>query len=54
MKKPGDDPEAPGEIETRTIADVKPEPYTMAPGFEWCHVDVQDESGADVRISRFG
>lgn len=52
MKKPGDDPEAPGEIETKTIADVKPEPYNMAAGFEWCHVDVMDEGEAEASHCR--
>lgn len=48
MKKPGEDPEEPGEIETKTIDDVKAEPYNMPPGFEWCHVDVMDAGEAEV------
>ncbi|CAM9319355.1 unnamed protein product [Ectocarpus sp. 13 AM-2016] len=47
MKKPGEEPEEPGEIETKTIDDVKPEPYNMPPGFEWCHVDVMDAAEAE-------
>lgn len=50
MKKPGEDPEEPGEIETKTIDEVKPEPYNMPPGFEWCHVDVMDAAEAEVRF----
>eukprot|EP00903_Cladosiphon_okamuranus_P011709 g11012.t1 len=46
MKKPGEDPDEPGEIETKTIEDVKPEPYNMPSGFEWCHVDVMDAAEA--------
>ncbi|CAN0172295.1 unnamed protein product, partial [Hapterophycus canaliculatus] len=42
MKKPGEDPEQPGEIETKTIDDVKAEPYNMPPGVEGGHVDVMD------------
>ena len=48
MKKPGEDPEEPGEIETKTIQDVNPEPCSMPAGFEWCHVDVMDEAEAEV------
>eukprot|EP00752_Nemacystus_decipiens_P018438 g16529.t1 len=47
MKKPGEDPDEPGEIETKTIDDVKAEPYNMPPGFEWCHVDVMDAGEAE-------
>lgn len=49
MKKPGEDLDEPGEIETKTIDDVKAEPYNMPPGFEWCHVDVMDAAEAEVR-----
>lgn len=49
MKKPGEDPEEFGEIETKTVEDVKDEPYNMPPGFEWCHVDVMNAAEAEVR-----
>lgn len=49
MKKRGEDVSEPGEIETKTIEDVKPEPYNMPPGFEWCHLNVMDETEAEVR-----
>lgn len=48
MKKPGEDSDQPGEIETKTVDEVKAEPYNMPPGFEWCHVDVMDAAEADV------
>lgn len=41
--------EEPGEIETKSVNDVRKEPYNMAAGFEWCHVDVMDEKEAEVR-----
>lgn len=49
MKKPGEEPDEPGEIETKTVDDVRAEPYNMPPGFEWCHVDVMDAAEAEVR-----
>lgn len=54
MKKPGEDPEEPGEIETKTVDEVKQEPYNMPPGFEWCHVDVMDAAEAEVKSANLG
>lgn len=49
MKRSGEDNgEAPGEIESKRVEDVRQEPYNMAPGFEWCHVDVKNEGEAEV------
>jgi glycylpeptide N-tetradecanoyltransferase len=27
----------------KTVADIKPEPYALPPGFVWCTVDVKVE-----------
>lgn len=50
MKKAGEEAEEPGEIETKTVDDVKAEPYNMPPGFQWCHVDVMDAEEAEVCV----
>ncbi|CAM9692752.1 unnamed protein product [Choristocarpus tenellus] len=48
MKKVWEEVQQPGEIETKTAADVREDPYNMPAGFEWCHVDVMDETQAEV------
>lgn len=50
MKKTGEESDESGEIETKTVEEVKAEPYNMPAGFEWCHMDVMDAAEAEVRV----
>ncbi|CAM9468376.1 unnamed protein product [Discosporangium mesarthrocarpum] len=46
-KKEGEGDIVSGEIEAKTVEEVKDDPYNMPPGFEWCHVDVMDDVEAE-------
>jgi glycylpeptide N-tetradecanoyltransferase len=42
----GEEEEEAGPIEIKCIEDVRPTPYTMPAGFEWCNVDILNDDEA--------
>jgi hypothetical protein len=42
------EPTESGPIEVKEVAEVRPEPYTLPAGFEWCDVDIASEVEASL------